>query len=53
MQYEVRWVAITQYYNDVLGEKLTKEEAKSWDISLERNEYLAVSIKDFSFRRLW
>jgi hypothetical protein len=53
MQYEVRWVAITQYYHDVLGVKMPKEEAKTGDITLERHEYLAVSIKDFSFRRLW
>ena len=48
MQYEVRYVAISTYYHDVLGVKITKEEARRMGITLERYEYLAVSIKDFS-----
>ena len=48
MQYEVRYVAISTYYHDVLGVKMTKEEARRMGITLERPEYLAVSIKDFS-----
>ena len=52
MQYEVRYVAISTYYHDVLGVKMTKEEARRMGITLERHEYLAVSIKDFSFRCL-
>ena len=53
MQYEVRYVAISTYYHDALGVKMTKEEARRMGITLERHEYLAVSIKDFSFRCLW
>ena len=48
MQYEVRYVAISTYYHDVLGVKMTKEEARRMGITLERPEFLAVSIKDFS-----
>ena len=59
MQYEVRYVAISTYYHDVLGVKMTKEEARRMGITLERDEFLAVSIKDFSlcfhyaFNSLW
>ena len=53
MQYEVRYVAISIYYHDVLGVKMTKEDARRMGITLERPEFLAVSIKDFSFRCLW
>ena len=53
MQYEVRYVAISTYYRDYLGVKMTKEEARRMGITLERPEFLAVSIKDFSFRCLW
>ena len=53
MQYEVRYVAISTYYHDALGVKMTKEEARRMGIILERPEYLAVSIKDFSFLCLW
>ena len=49
MQYEVRYVAISTYYHDYLGVKMTKEEARRMGITLERHEYLAVSIKDFYF----
>ena len=48
MQYEVRYVAISTYYHDILGVKMTKEEAQRMGITLERPEFLAVSIKDFS-----
>ena len=48
MQYEVRYVAISTYYHDVLGVKMTKEEARRMGITLERPEFLALSIKDFS-----
>ena len=48
MQYEVRYVAISTYYHDALGVKMTKEEARRMGITLERPEFLAVSIKDFS-----
>ena len=47
MQYEVRYVAISTYYHDVLVVKMTKEEARRMGITLERPEYLAVSIEDF------
>ena len=53
MQYEVRYVAISTYHHDYLGVKMTKEEARRMGITLKRHEYLAVSIKDFSFRCLW
>ena len=53
MQYEVRHVAISTYYHDYLGVKMTKEEARRMGIIMERHEYLAVCIKDFSFRCLW
>ena len=42
MQYEVRYVAISTYYHDVLGVKMTKEEARRMGITLERPEFLAV-----------
>ena len=48
MQYEVRYVAISTYYHDYLSVKTTKEEARRMGITLERDEFLAVSIKDFS-----
>ena len=48
MQYEVRYVAISTYYHDVLGVKMTKEEARRMGITLERPEFLMVSIKYFS-----
>ena len=43
MQYGVRWVAISTYYHDALGVKMTKEEARRMDITLQRHQYLAVS----------
>src|SRR3954471_20132288 len=48
MQYEVRYVAISTYYHSYLGVKMTKEEARRMGITLERPEFLVVSIKDFS-----
>ena len=36
MQYEVRYVAISTYYHDALGVKMTKEEARRMGITLER-----------------
>ena len=48
LQYEVRYVAISTYYHDVLGVKMTKEDARRMGITLEKPEFLAVSIKDFS-----
>ena len=48
MQYEVRYVAISTYYHDYLGVKMTKEEARRMGITLERDKFLAVDIKDFS-----
>ena len=48
MQYEVRYVAISTYYHDYLSVKMTKEEARRMGITLERDEFLVVSIKDFS-----
>ncbi|XP_073365161.1 uncharacterized protein [Aegilops tauschii subsp. strangulata] len=42
MQYEVRYVAISTYYHDYLGVKMTKEEARRMGITLERDEFLAV-----------
>ncbi|XP_048538000.1 uncharacterized protein LOC125516698 [Triticum urartu] len=42
MQYEVRYVAISTYYHDYLGVKMTKEEARRMGITLERPEFLAV-----------
>ena len=53
IQYEVRWVAISRHYHDKHGVKVTKEEAKAQDLTLEREQYMLVSITDFSFRRLW
>ena len=44
MQYEVRYVAISTYYHDYLGVKMTKEEARRMGITLEKPEFLAVSI---------
>ncbi len=35
MQYEVRYVAISTYYHDYLGVKMTKEEARRMGITLE------------------
>ena len=52
MQYEVRYVAISTYYHDYLSVKMNKEEARRMGITLERDEFLAVIIKDFSFRCL-
>ena len=49
MQYEVRYVAISTYYHDALGVKMTKEEAQRMGITLERPEFLAVSIKVFHY----
>ena len=49
MQYEVRYVAISTYHHDYLGVKMTKEDARRMGITLERHEYLAVSIKDFHY----
>ena len=49
MQYEVRWVAISQYFHAALGQKMTKEEARREKLALMREEYLMVSITDFSF----
>ena len=48
MQYEVRYVAISTYYHDYLGVKMTKEDARRMGITLEKPEFLAVRIKDFS-----
>ena len=48
MQYEVRYVAISTYHHDYLGVKMTKEDARRMGITLERDEFLKVSIKDFS-----
>ncbi|XP_048546200.1 uncharacterized protein LOC125525240 [Triticum urartu] len=40
--YEVRRVAISTYYHDALGVKMTKEEARKENITFERHKYLAV-----------
>ena len=53
MQYKVRYVAISTYHHDYLGVKMTKEDVRRMGITLERDEFLKVSIKDFSFRCLW
>ena len=44
MQYDVRWVAISQYYHDALSVKMTKEKARRDKLTLQRGKYLAVSI---------
>ena len=48
MQYEVRYVAISTHHHDYLGVKMTKEDARRMGITLERDEFLKVSIKYFS-----
>ena len=48
MQYEVHYVAISTYHHDYLGVKMTKKDARRMGITLERDEFLKVSIKDFS-----
>ena len=52
IQYEVRWVAISHYYHNYLGQKMTKKEAQKQRLTLSREQYMKVSITDFSFRRI-
>ena len=44
MQYEMRYVAISTYYHDVLGVKMTKEEARRMGITLDKDEFLKVTM---------
>ena len=52
MQYEVLWVAISHYYHNVLGQKMTKKEAKKEKLTLTRQQYFDVSIPYFRMRHL-
>ncbi|XP_037431610.1 uncharacterized protein LOC119298232 [Triticum dicoccoides] len=49
IQYEVHWVAISRYYHDKHGVKVTKEEAKAQDLTLEREQYMLVAL-DWCYR---
>ena len=40
MQYEVHWVAISQYFHDALGQKMTKEVARREKLTLMREGVL-------------
>lgn len=42
IQYEVHWVAISRYYHDAHGEKVTKEEDKENNLNLTREQYMLV-----------
>jgi hypothetical protein len=53
LQYEVRWVAISQYYYNYRNMKMPKEVAREEHLTLTREQYLLVSITDLSFRCLW
>ena len=53
MQYEVSWVAISHYYHEVCNEKVTKDDVKEHNLTLTKEQYMLVSITDFSLRRLW
>jgi hypothetical protein len=53
LQYEAKFVAISTYHHVVLQMKMTKKDAKRLGVTMDRDEYLAVSITDFSFHSLW
>jgi hypothetical protein len=52
LQYEVRWVAVSHYYHSYLHQKMSKKEAQKQRLTLNREQYMKVSIRDFSFQRI-
>ena len=48
LQYEVRWVAVSQYYHYYLHQKMTKSQAQKQQLTLNREQFMMVTITDFS-----
>ena len=48
LQYEVHWVAISQYYHIYLQQKMTKTQAQRQKITMSREQFMMVTITDFS-----
>ena len=48
LQYEVRWVAVSQYYHIYLQQKMTKTQARRQRLTLNREQFMKVTITDFS-----
>ena len=48
LQYEVRWVAVSQYYHSYLHQKMTKSQAQKQRLTLNREQFMMVTITNFS-----
>ena len=48
LQYEVRWVAVSQYYHSYLHQKMTKTQAQKQRLTLNREQFMMVTITNFS-----
>ena len=44
LQYEVRWVAVSQYYDIYLQQKMTKTQAQRQRLTLNREQFMMVTI---------
>ena len=44
LQYEVRWVAVSQYYHIYLEQKMTKTQAQRQRLTLNREQFMMVTI---------
>ena len=48
LQYEVCWVVVSQYYHTYLHQKMTKTQAQRDKITMSREQFMMVTITDFS-----
>ncbi|XP_048566959.1 uncharacterized protein LOC125546905 [Triticum urartu] len=48
LQYEVRWVAVSQYYHIYLQQKMTKTQAQRQRLTLNREQFMMVTITNLS-----
>jgi len=48
LQYEVRWVAVSQYYHYYLHQKMTKTQAQKLRLTLSKEQFMMVTITNFS-----
>ena len=48
LQYEVRWVAVSQYYHYYLHQKMPKTQAQKLRLTLSKEQFMMVTITNFS-----
>ena len=48
LQYEVRWVAVSQYYHYYLQQKMPKTQAQKLRLTLSKEQFMMVTITNFS-----